>query len=106
MILSGNLRNKIIFKQKVEDKNDFAETTETLTALFTVMCQVLDIGASKGIISDGQDIQKTISISLRYSSRINEELVFEYKGVDYEITSIDNPGGLNKELIIDGVKYV
>jgi hypothetical protein len=58
MILSGNLRNKIIFKQKVEDKNDFAETTETLTELFTVMCQILDLGASKGIISDGQEIQK------------------------------------------------
>jgi SPP1 family predicted phage head-tail adaptor len=106
MILSGNLRNKIIFKQKVEDKNDFAETTETLTELFTVMCQILDLGASKGIISDGQEIQKTISLGLRYSSRITEELVFEYKGIDYEITSIDNPGGLNKELMIDGIKYV
>lgn len=106
MILSGTLRNKIIFKQKIEDKNEFGETTETLSPIFPVMSEILDLGASKGITSDGQEIQKTISIGLRYSSRITEQLIFEHKGDNYEITSMDNPGGLNKELIIEGIKYV
>jgi SPP1 family predicted phage head-tail adaptor len=106
MIRAGKLRHTLTFKVKKETKDDYGSTIESFKDSFTAKAEVLDSRASSGIISDGQDLQKTTSFRLRYNRRIEETLFIEYKGDHYEIDSVENISGLNRELIIDAIKYV
>jgi head-tail adaptor len=106
MIRAGKLRQLLKFKVKSETKNDFGETIEVLNTSFTSKAEVLESRSSNSIVSDGTELQKTTSFGLRFNSKIVETLFIEYKNDIYEIQTVENVNGLDRELIIDAIKYV
>ena len=106
MIQAGKLRHTLTFKIKTEVKNDYGENIDAFKPSFTAKAEVLDSTANTSIVSDGQDLQKSTSFRLRYNSRIKEPLFIEFKGDNYELESIENVNGLDRELIINAVKHV
>ncbi|WP_438863769.1 phage head closure protein [Neptunicella sp.] len=106
MIRAGLLKHRLGFCVLTKTKGQYAETTETPVEKFNLKAEVVSNAKERDQVSDGIDIQNTLTFHLRYHRRITADMVIKFKNDLFEILDIDNPNYANRELFITATKYV
>ncbi len=104
---AGEMKHRVQVYRPTGAKDEFGEAELGLWNA-NVWCAVMDMDASEQILGGENSAGVYVRFKTRYSRAIEMEypdMVFIFRGREFQITGVRNKGFQDKELVVTGVHY-
>lgn len=94
----SELNQRIKIKQKEIKKDEIGKETEVWKVKKEVWAKVKNIFGKEYFLAKQVNLEKSLKVTIRFLKDLNEDMIIEFNGEDYDIENVENIKLKNKWL--------